>query len=341
MPVLTITHQRGAFGEEIARRLSLKLGIPLIDRDAAMDRFLADTATPHDIRMLNESPKYFLRDSAEGSSFRDLLSERLAQFADTENAVVLGFSAHLLLRNHPHAIHFHITAPVNVREQRFLQERGQTLTDAREKLTRSDNKSRRYAIVLYGEEITDPFLYHLTVNTAKVTVDAAVSMAAGIYQDHMAREFLYDSSEESKRVRFRNEASTVMKEHSEIAFAKVLDMYRIRWIYEPKTFPLEYDDKGNMTLAFSPDFYLPEYDLYLELTVMNQRYASIKNKKTRLMNRLYPGTNVQVVFRRDFDHLLRSLTTAGESFSESLQELPQEELEQSHLNLSPETEDIP
>lgn len=334
MPVLTIMHQRGAFGEEIARRLSLKLGVPIIDRDAAMERFLADVATPHDIRMLNESPKYFLRETSEGSSFRDLLSQRLAAFADTENAIVFGFSAHLLLRNHPHAIHFHITAPANVREQRFQQERGQTHKEAREKLTRSDNKSRRYAIVLYGEEVQDPFLYHLTVNTAKVTVDAAVSMAAGIYQDHMAREFLYDSSEEAQRVRFRAEASTVMKDPSEISFAKVLDMYRIRWIYEPKTFPLEYDEAGNLTLAFSPDFYLPEYDLYLELTVMNQRYASIKNKKTRLMNERYPGINVQVVFRRDFDHLLRSLTTAGESFTEAMQD-------QNGLNLSPELEELP
>lgn len=253
MPVLTITHQRGAFGEEIARRLSLKLGIPVFDRDAAMQRFLSDVASPYDIRMLNESPKYFLKESSEGISFRDLLSERLAAYADTENAVMLGFSAHLLLRNHPHAIHFNITAPTHIRERHLLRDRGGKLADTQAKLLSSDNKSRRYALVLYGEEEQDAFLYHLTVNTGKVSVDAAVNMAAGVYQDHMAREFLYDSAAEAKRVRHRAEASTIMKEPSEIAFAKVLDMYQIRWVYEPKTFPLEWDDAGNVTLGFSPD----------------------------------------------------------------------------------------
>lgn len=322
MPVLTINHQRGAYGEEIARRLSVKLGIPIFDRKDAMQRFLSDVATPYDIRMLSESPRYFLRQTAEGLSFRDLLASRLAAYADQENAVMLGFSAHLLIRNHPHAIHFNITAPVSVREQRFLNERGQTLAEVREKLARSDSKSRRYSIVMYGEEEQDPFLYHLTVNTAKVSVDAAVNMAAGVYKDHMAREFLYNSSEEELRVRRRQEETTRMKNPSEISFAKVLDMYQIRWIYEPKTFPLEWDEKGQPTLAFSPDFYLPDYDLYLELTVMNQRYASIKHKKARLLHELYPGTNVEVVFRRDYDHLLRSLSTAGEIMSESSADSP-------------------
>ncbi len=317
MPVLTITHQRGAFGEEIARRLSLKLGIPLFDRNQAMDFFLADILTPYDIRMLSESPKYFLHSTSEGLTFRDLFASRLAEYADEQNAVMLGFSAHLLLRNHPHAIHFNITAPFAVRENRFRLERGQNPAQVREKLLRSDNKSRRYATVLYGETEQDPFLYHLTVNTAKVSVDAAVNMAAGVYTDHMAREFLFDSTEEEMRVRRRTEESTRMKNASEISFAKVLDMYRIRWIYEPKTFPLEWDEEGNITLAFSPDFYLPEYDLYLELTVMTQKYAGIKNKKARLLNELYPGTNIEIVFRRDYDHLLRSLSTAGESSNEA------------------------
>lgn len=328
MPVLTITHQRGALGEEIARRLSTKFGIPIFDRNEAMKRFLSDVATPHDIHMLSESPKYFLRPSSAGPSFRDLLATRLAEYADEENAVMLGFSAHLLLRNHPHAIHFNITAPVSVREQRFQRERGQSIEDVREKLTRSDNKSRRYAIVLYGEEQQDPFLYHLTVNTAKVSVDAAVNMAAGVYTDHMARSFLFNSTEEDKRVRHRKEVTTIMKDPSEIPFAQVLDMYHIRWIYEPKTFPLEWDEYGHVTSGFSPDFYLPDYDLYLELTVMSQRYASVKNKKARRLHELYPGTRVVVVFRRDYDHLLRSLSTAGEVMSDTGQDSAKKESDQ-------------
>ncbi|MDD2427113.1 MAG: cytidylate kinase family protein [Eubacteriales bacterium] len=319
MPVMTITYQRGAFGQEIARRLALKFGIPIFDRRDAMEYFLADVASPHDINMLNESPKYFLNASSEGITYRDLLSERLAEYADTKSAVMLGFSAHLLLANHPHALHFYVTAPVTVREQRFQSERRDlTIEEVRERLTRSDRKSRRYSLVLYGAEEQDPFLYHVTLNTGKISVDAAVNLIAEVYKDHMAREFLLDSAEEARRVRHRNEYSTIMKDPSEIPFAKVLDMYRIRWIYEPKTFPLEWDEEGKVTMAFSPDFYLPDYDLYLELTVMDQRYTGLKKKKARLLNELYPGTNIEMVYQRDFDHLLRSLSTAGETMSDDV-----------------------
>ena len=99
MPVMTISYQRGAFGQEIARRLALKLGLPIFDRNEAMNYFLADVASPYDINMLNESPKYFLKECSQGITFRDLLSERLAGYADNNNAVMLGFSAHLLLGN--------------------------------------------------------------------------------------------------------------------------------------------------------------------------------------------------------------------------------------------------
>ncbi len=318
MPVMTISYQRGAFGQEIARRLALKLGLPIFDRNEAMNYFLADVASPYDINMLNESPKYFLKECSQGITFRDLLSERLAGYADNNNAVMLGFSAHLLLGNHPHALNFYITAPVHVREQRFQAERkGMSLEEVRERLIRSDRKSRRYSLVLYGAEETDPFHYHVTLNTGRISVDAAVKLIAEVYKDHMAREFLYNSTEEAGRVQHRKEFTTIMKDPSEIPFAKVLDMYNIRWIYEPKTFPLEWDDNGNVSLAFSPDFYLPDYNLYLELTVMNQRYTGLKKKKARLLNELYPGTNIEIVYRRDYDHLLRSLSTAGEMMSDN------------------------
>lgn len=60
-------------------------------------------------------------------------------------------------------------------------------------------------------------------------------------------------------------------------------------------------------MAFSPDFYLPHFDLYLELTVMDQRYVSAKNRKARRVQELYPGTEVRVVYRRDFNSLVRRL----------------------------------
>jgi hypothetical protein len=86
---------------------------------------------------------------------------------------------------------------------------------------------------------------------------------------------------------------------AEEAFAKVLDFYHTRWEYEPTTFPLEWDETGRVTAAFSPDFYLVDEDLYVELTTMKQSLVTQKNRKLRMLTELYPGVRCKLIYRRD------------------------------------------
>lgn len=90
---------------------------------------------------------------------------------------------------------------------------------------------------------------------------------------------------------------------AEEAFAKVLDFYQIKWEYEPTTFPLEWDDEGRVVTAFSPDFYLAEDDLYIELTTMKQRLVTSKNRKLRLLHELYPDIKCKLMYRKDVENL--------------------------------------
>jgi len=91
---------------------------------------------------------------------------------------------------------------------------------------------------------------------------------------------------------------------SEKEFARLLDFYQIRWEYEPRTFPLAWDEDGRVTEAFSPDFYLVDQDLYVELTTMQQKLVTKKNRKLRKLRALYPDINIKLFYRRDFDSLL-------------------------------------
>jgi hypothetical protein len=91
---------------------------------------------------------------------------------------------------------------------------------------------------------------------------------------------------------------------SEEEFARLLDFYRIAWLYEPRTFPLEWDAEGNVIEAFTPDFYLSEEDLYVELTTLRQSLVREKNRKLRKLRRLYPEVNIRLFFRRDYRRLL-------------------------------------
>ena len=89
----------------------------------------------------------------------------------------------------------------------------------------------------------------------------------------------------------------------ELECAKLLDYYGIPWAYEPHTFVLEVDAGGRTAEAFTPDFYLPEQDLYLELTVMKQSLVTRKNRKLRKLRERYPHVNVKLFYRRDIERL--------------------------------------
>jgi len=97
-------------------------------------------------------------------------------------------------------------------------------------------------------------------------------------------------------VRFANE--------SEREFAAILDFYRIEWLYEPRTFPIRWDENGEVVESFAPDFYLPEQDSYIELTTLKQSLVTKKNRKLRCLRQLYPGINIKLFYARDFRSLM-------------------------------------
>ncbi|WP_420644139.1 hypothetical protein [Candidatus Leptofilum sp.] len=96
-------------------------------------------------------------------------------------------------------------------------------------------------------------------------------------------------------------------------FARILDYYGIEWEYEPRTFPLVWDDDGSVTTAFSPDFYLPGQDLYVELTTLRPKLIRHKNRKIRQMAELYPDINVKLFKRDDLRNLMIKFGLDGEA----------------------------
>jgi hypoxanthine phosphoribosyltransferase len=91
---------------------------------------------------------------------------------------------------------------------------------------------------------------------------------------------------------------------TEEEFAAILNYYRISWEYEPNTFELDWDENGNVKEAFSPDFYLPQQDLYIELTTLKPSLTRIKNRKVKMMRELYPDINIKLFKRKDLRNLL-------------------------------------
>lgn len=90
---------------------------------------------------------------------------------------------------------------------------------------------------------------------------------------------------------------------SEQWFADLLDFYGVPWQYEPRTFVLRTDSAGRPLEAFTPDFYLPSFDLFVELTTLEQRLVTRKNRKVRLLADRHPDVRVKLLYRRDVQAL--------------------------------------
>jgi hypoxanthine phosphoribosyltransferase len=90
---------------------------------------------------------------------------------------------------------------------------------------------------------------------------------------------------------------------AELEFARFLDYYRIHWTYEPMSFPIAWESERVIEML-TPDFYLPEHDLYVELTTMKQSLVTPKNRKLRRLRELYPDVNIKLLYRRDHEQLL-------------------------------------
>ena len=82
--------------------------------------------------------------------------------------------------------------------------------------------------------------------------------------------------------------------------ARILDFYEVRWEYEPTTFPILWNLDGDVVESFAPDFYLPDLELFLEMTTLKQRLVRKKNRKLRRLRELYPDIKIKLFYARDF-----------------------------------------
>jgi hypothetical protein len=91
---------------------------------------------------------------------------------------------------------------------------------------------------------------------------------------------------------------------SEAELARILDYYDVRWEYEPRTFPIMWGLDGKVVESFSPDFYLTDLDLYVELTTLKQGLVRRKNRKLRRLRELYPDIRIKLFYGKDFRALM-------------------------------------
>ena len=144
-------------------------------------------------------------------------------------------------------------------------------------------------VVALGFDFTNGF--HDTANAVATSVSTRAASGLTATFERVGAE----PARSARTPRFANDA--------ERECARLLDFYGVRWEYEPHTFALEEAEDGRVTEAFSPDFYLPEQDLYVEVTVMKQALVTRKNRKLRKLRARYPNVRIKLFYRRDIERL--------------------------------------
>lgn len=306
--IITVSRRTGSLGKEIIDLLGQKLGIPIITRDLVMNHWFPEIASKHELHMLSESPAYFLTTSSAGISFAQHLEDKLKDFTTRQDAIIFGLGSQIIFSHHADALHVKIMASRQVRIQRIMHTHSLEQQEAERFLELTDRKHKRYISAIYGLDWSEPSLYDIIINTDSISIEEAAALLHYTVINRQAA-LPADKPENTKQKK-----DVIFKHPSEEEFAKILDMHEIEWQYEPRTFPVKWDAEGNVTQAFSPDFYLPRFNTFIELTTMDQKYVSEKKKKVKLLKKLYPGTNINIVFKNDFNHLVKRFKLHEENF---------------------------
>jgi hypothetical protein len=150
-----------------------------------------------------------------------------------------------------------------------------------------------------------------TSSQIEQTIEIPVALLPELKRALATLEKSFEKDAESEDVSEGQEPGINFAHPSEEEFARILDFYHITWLYEPRTFAIEWDDDGRVVKSFTPDFYLSEHDLYIELTTQKQSLVTKKNRKVRLLRELYPDVNIKVLYASDYRKLVEKFAGSG------------------------------
>lgn len=239
----------------------------------------------------------------------------------TESHLVIGVDgAELLFPRFPALLRVRVVAPANRRignlmlDDRLERPAARAQLALREKAIKATRKVRfgrataaadSFDMTLNAGSMDGAHIALLVASAAEAQSLSEIGMLSKAAEAHQQFALRLKLSKEGIQPRGQASLKRAQFGHpSEEIFANLLDFYRIAWEYEPKSFPIAWDQNGKVLESFTPDFYLPETDQYVELTAMKQSLVTKKNRKIRLLREIYPQIQIQVFYQKDLQDLV-------------------------------------
>ena len=305
MALLTVSGEPGCPVEEVARLVAQRLDFEIFTESA--------------VRTLVEE-QFGSEVSLPDKAYPHLLASILAKLATEYHLVACIPGVEFLLRDYTAALRAALVAPSSHRIGTLMLDHHLERSAAMEMLKKLDEERKQQRRHRFGRATIPPHLFDLTLNAASMDAEVLAEFLAfaaakrglpgqGLLAAEAEAEIQFKIRLQLAKYRIRPPGEVSLKHKvfvhpSEEIFAHLLDFYRIAWEYEPRSFPLQWDKDGKVLGAFTPDFYLPEFDLYVELTTMKQALVTKKNRKIRLLRQIYPGVSIQVFYQKDFQNLI-------------------------------------
>ncbi|MCS7202564.1 MAG: cytidylate kinase family protein [Dictyoglomus sp.] len=296
--LITVAREFGTEIDFLFTKLSKEFGFILLDR-VNLFPLLQKYCRINSEELLLEEKK-IEKNSGEKEfieKYKEGIKEITKNYLEKSPVILLGRGGQFLFKDYPNSFHINIIAPLNLRVKNLQKNYNLDRETSIKLILEKDKERDIYFKTLFGYDWKDPYHYHLIINLDYYSPDEIYQIIIkSIEKPTKINQPLQESFNFPSKIKFANK--------SEEEFAKLLTFYRIAWEYEPRVFPLEWDAEGQVIEAFTPDFYLPEFDLYIELTVQKPKLMSEKIKKIKKLKELYPNINIKLLYGRDYIKIL-------------------------------------
>lgn len=103
-------------------------------------------------------------------------SETILRLVEMGRVIIIGRGSNLVTARLPGVLHVRLVAPLEQRVQHVHEFHEMTKPKAREFCRREDRGRERYVKKYFNADVSDPLLYHLTINTGIVGYDQAAEL---------------------------------------------------------------------------------------------------------------------------------------------------------------------
>ncbi len=304
MALITISGQPGCRHDEVARTVAQSLPFEPVTEGRLREIFAQE----------------FGRDGVPDKAFAAAAVSVIASLATKHHLIVSADGAELLFQEFPGLLRVQVVAPERRRTGTLMLEHRLERPAAYALLRQLESAQRDARRKRFNRSATPSHTFDLVCNTERLEPEGVADLICHAVRHRGLLEAGLLSAAAEAHLQFQvrlklakygmqppgqvSLKKAAFVHPSEEVFANLLDFYRVEWEYEPRTFPIQWDQEGRVLEAFTPDFYLPEFDLYVELTTMKQSLVTKKNRKVKLLRAIYPNINIQVFYQKDFENLI-------------------------------------